>query len=114
MIWVRDAPEYGEDHNSVVCNFIDQYISCKVPKEDGKLKDLVLLLQKHKHSSYCRRNKSCRFGFPKPPSSKTLITNDDAEHDEVTQAVAVLGKVQKLITEGNTDLTKQRLPRMST
>ena len=105
VIWVKDAPEYGEDHNSVVCDFIDQYVSCTVPKEDGKLKDLVLLLQKHKHSSYCRRNKSCRFSFPKPLSSKTLITNDDAEHDEVTQAVAVLGKVQKLITEGDTDLT---------
>ena len=68
VIWVKDAPVFGEDGNDVVCDFIDQYISCKVPA-DGKLKDLVLLLQNHKHSSYCRRNKACRFSFPKPPSS---------------------------------------------
>ena len=58
IIWVKDAPEFGVDNDDDVCDFIDQYVSCKVPAEDGQLKDLVLL-QKHKHSSYCRRNKTC-------------------------------------------------------
>ena len=54
VIWVKDAPEYGVDHDSEVRDFIDQYVSCQVPNEDCKLKELVLvLLQKHKHSSYC-------------------------------------------------------------
>ena len=88
------------DHDSQVCGFIDQYVSCKLPKEDGKLRELVLLLQQHKHSSYCKRNKSCRFNFPKPPSSKTLIAKSD-DDDVVAQNVAVLSKVQKLIAEGN-------------
>ena len=30
---------------------------------------------------------------------------DDDEHDDIAQALAVLGKVQKLIAEGNTDLS---------
>ena len=38
VIWVKDAPEYGVDHDSQVCDFIDQYVSCKLPKEDGKLR----------------------------------------------------------------------------
>ena len=107
MIWVKDAPEYGVDHDSQVCDFIDQYVSCKLPKEDGKLRELVLLLQQHKHSSYCKRNKSCRFNFPTPPSSKTLIakSNEDDDDDVVAQNVAVLSKVQKLIAEGNTDMS---------
>ena len=25
VIWVKDAPEYGVDHDSKVCDFIDQY-----------------------------------------------------------------------------------------
>ena len=49
MIW---APEYGVDHDSEVCDFIDQYVSCKLPKEDGKLRELVLLLQQHKQRAY--------------------------------------------------------------
>ena len=106
VIWVKDAPEYGVDHDSQVCDFIDQYVSCKLPKEDGKLRELVLLLQQHKHSSYCKRNKSCRFNFPKPPSSKTLIAKSSEDDDDVVaQNVAVLSKVQKLIAEGNTDMS---------
>ena len=45
VIWVKDTPKYNECPDSLVCDFIDQYISCKRPPEDGKLKELVLLLQ---------------------------------------------------------------------
>ena len=101
VIWVK---EYGVDHDSQVCDFIDQYVSCKLPKEDGKLRELVLLLQQHKHSSYCKRNKACRFNFPKPPSRKTLIakSSEDDDDDLVAQNVA---EVQKLIAEGNTNMS---------
>ena len=101
----KDAPEFGVDNSDDVCDFINQYVSCKVPAEDGKLKDLVLLLQNHKHSSYCRRKKTCRFSFPKPPSAKTLITKDDPECGNNNQELAVLSKVQKLIADGNTDFS---------
>ena len=108
VIWIKDAPDFGVDNDYDVCDFIDQYVSYKVPAEDGKLKDLVLL-QKHKHSSYCRRNKICRFSFPKPPSSKTLITKDDPEHGDNSQELSVLCKVQKLIADSNTDLSLAEL-----
>ena len=66
--------------NLLTVKFVpDKYISCKLPAEDGKLRELVFLLQKHKHSSYCKRNKTCRFNFPKPPSPEILITKFDPE-----------------------------------
>ena len=109
VIWVKDAPQYGEHPDKTVCDFIDQYVSCKVPKEDSKLEDLVLLLQKHNHSTYCRRNKTCRFSFPKPPSSKTIICKYIPELNDTRQASAVLSKVQKLIAEVETDLSLAEL-----
>ena len=105
VLWVKDAPKFLESPNSEVCDFIDQYISCKLPAEDGKLRELVLLLQQHKHSSYCKRNKTCRFSFPKPPSPKTLITKFDPEYTDTEHSSAVLEKVQKLIAEESTDLS---------
>ena len=105
VIWVNNAPEHIEFPDSVVCDFIHQYISCKPPPEDGKLEELVLLLHQHKHSSCCIRNKSCRFNFPKPPSSKTIITKFDPENTDVEKSSTVLKKVQKLIAEGTTDLS---------
>ena len=106
MIWVKDAPEYGVDHDSKVCDFIYQYVSCKVPKEDCKLKELVLLLQQHKHSSYCKRKQKCRFNFPKPPSCKTLITKLVMILILMTLRLNKLEQCWiKLIAEDNTNMT---------
>ena len=46
VTWVKDAPkcDVGDDN---ACAFIDQYISCAIPSEEGKLKELVQLLQQH-------------------------------------------------------------------
>ena len=63
VIWVKDAPEYGVDHDSEVCDFIDQYVSCKVPKENCKLKELVLLLQKHSILPIAKETKSAGLIF---------------------------------------------------
>ena len=38
VIWVKDAPKVGVDDDIKVCTFIDQYISCAIPKQEGKLK----------------------------------------------------------------------------
>ena len=103
VIWVRDAPKYSVDDDHDVCAFIDQYISCAVPSEDGKLKELVQLLQQHKHSSYCKRHNSCRFSFPKPPSPNTLIAQPESDPDVVKQAQTVLAKVHKVLADGHTD-----------
>ena len=59
-------------------------------------------LQKHTHSDYCCRNKSCCFGFPKPPASKTVISQEPAEedkaHDITNYAKDVLQKVQNFLS----------------
>ena len=62
------------------------------------------LLQQHKHSSYCKRNKTCRFNFPKPPSPKTMITKFD-ENTDIENSKTVLEKVQKLLIDASTDLS---------
>ena len=105
VIWVKDAPKYGIDSDEEVCAFIDQYITCAVPQTEGKLRDLVLLLQQHKHSTYCKRKKSCRFNFPKPPSSKTLIAAPESDSDVVENAQTILAQVHKVLSDGNTELS---------
>ena len=69
------------------------------------IKNLVSLLQQHKHSTYCKRNKSCGFNYPKPPSSKTLIAVPEKDADVVKNAQCVLAKVHKILADGNTELS---------
>ena len=61
---------------------------------------MVLLLQEHKHSTYCKKGKTCRFHFPQPPSPTTLIAKPDTDTDKLKEA---LGKVRKILIDNNTD-----------
>ena len=77
LLWVKDAPKFDKDPDDVVCAFIDKYITAVIPpvapENDHHIK-LMESLQKHTHSDYCCRNKSCHFGFPKPLATKTLTS----------------------------------------
>ena len=101
VIWVKDAPRYCVDSDEEVCAFFDKYITCAIPQTEGKLRDLVLLLRQHKHSTYCKQNKSCRFNFPKPPSSKSLA-EPESDSEVVQNAHTVLAKAHKVLSESNT------------
>ena len=75
LLWVKDAPKIDKDPHDVVCAFIDKYITAVIspiaPEKEHHIK-LMENLQKHTHSDYCCRNKSCHFGFPKPLTTKNL------------------------------------------
>ena len=55
----------------------------------------MLLLQQHRRSSYCKRNRSCRFSFPQPPSSETLIAEPC---ESASDALDTLSKVRKVLS----------------
>ena len=99
MLWVKDAPKIDKDPDDVVCAFIDKYITAVIlplaPENEHDIK-LMDNQQKHTHSDYCQRNKSCCFGFPKPPATKTLIPQPPIDdHDKIMQnAKSLLQTVQ--------------------
>ena len=77
LLWIKGAPKIDKDPDDVVCAFIDKYITAVIPPVTSENEHHIKLmhsLQKHTHSDYCCKNKSCHFGFPKPPATKTLIS----------------------------------------
>ena len=77
LLWVKDAPKIDKDPDDVVCAFIDKYITAVIPPVTSENEHHIKLmnnLQKHTHSEYCCKNKSCHFGFPKLPATKTIIS----------------------------------------
>ena len=77
LLWVKDAPKIDKDPDDVFCAFIDKYITAVIPPVTSENEHQIKLmdsLQKHTHSEYCHKKKSCCFGFPKPPATKTLIS----------------------------------------
>ena len=103
LLLVKDAPKIDKDPDDVLCTFIDKYITAVIPPirpENEHHIKLMENLQKHTHSDYCCRNKSCHFGFPKPSTTKTLISRPPIDdHDEIIKnAKSVLQTVQNTLT----------------
>ena len=105
LLWVKDAPKINQHADDDVCRFIDKYITAIIPKgicERQNDVNMMKSLQTHTHSDYCHRNKSCHFGFPKPPAANTVISQEPAEedkaHDIINYAKDILQKVQNFLS----------------
>ena len=105
LLWVKDAPIINQHSDDDVCRFIDKYITAIIPKgicERQNDVNMMKSLQTHTHSDYCHRNKSCHFGFPKPPAANTVISWEPAEedkaHDIINYAKDILQKVQNFLS----------------
>ena len=99
----KRCPKINKDPDDVVCAFIDKYITAVippvVPENEHHIK-LMENLNKHIHSDYCCRNKSCHFGFLKTPATKTLISQPPIDdHDKIMEnAKSLLQTVQNTLT----------------
>ena len=92
------------------CNFVDKYITGSLPENNTRNhRDIRLMqnLQKHVHSDYCRRNKSCWFGFPKPPTPHTVIScpppDEQQSKEKIKNAKLILQKVQEHLMSRHID-----------
>ena len=83
LIWLENAPEFGEDSDNKVTSFIDNIITCEKPVHNPELLELVNR-QIHRHSHTCRKKfkNESRFNYPQPPMRETVILYPFAE-DEI-------------------------------
>ncbi|XP_034567817.1 uncharacterized protein LOC117832690 isoform X2 [Notolabrus celidotus] len=110
LLWVDGAPVFEKDSDKTVCDFVSKYISARLPDPD-KQPDLfkkVTEVQIHSknHSKTCFKSASsgCRFGFPKPPSRRTLITRpvDDVDSERLKAAKEKLAPLNQLLNKPET------------
>ncbi|CAG2206196.1 unnamed protein product [Mytilus edulis] len=115
---IQNAPKFGEDDIDDIITFIDKYITCEIPdeKEDKELHDIVMAVHQHskKHSKSCKKKGTvCRFNFPRPPSTRTFISepsdpDKDSEDDEelAKEILSDLWEVIKKHEDENLDVSE--------
>ena len=90
---------------NALTNFIDEFITCSLHK--GSVGETVVKIaqevQTHRHTQTCLKKggSSCRFGYPKFPSAKTIIAKPydsvSRNMDDMDKAEKELAKVQKVL-----------------
>ena len=74
LAWVNNAPNFENNQEHEIRDFIDYKVSCQLPDDDSEMYELLHLVQRHTHSVACRKHgKLCRFNFPRPPVNETLV-----------------------------------------
>ena len=105
------------DNEVAALQLADDLVSCRLPppgSEEEQLRKIVSEVQKHDHTkSSLKYNGSCRYGFPKLPSPRTLLakpleeTNpgmDEKERSEKKKRAAeVLSTAKTLLEDPNFD-----------
>ena len=117
LLWVNGAPPLIDvDSDEDVCSFIDRYISGRIPNESletSYMAKIVKQYRTHSHSSYCRCNHSCQFGFPKAPSQHTLICREPENVEErdtiLKHACDILKKVYEIVDKTPDKITLRSL-----
>ena len=87
LLFCSDSPKYiagDSNQNKKIAAYIDKYVSCS-QDTDEETKEKIRM-QIHKHSRTCRKNNQpiCRFNFPIPPFTKTVVlepTDDESQED---------------------------------
>ena len=78
VVWIKDAPDPETDSPQTIAAFVDRYVSCELPSValDPELHSLVNQLQRHTHTASCKKKGNhCRFNFPRPISSETVVSS---------------------------------------
>ncbi len=116
LIWLENAPEFGEDWDCDVASFIDKIITCEKPAENSELVALVNR-QVHRHSHTCRKKSKSvrRFNYLRPPMRSTrvlypldTVDMDDNEDEQHKDTWAFIKKHPNDIKEGE-DITFDQL-----
>ena len=68
-----NAPEYGETDNDTVARFYDNIISCSSPVPEAHMQYIQYQIHRHSRTCCIGNIHECRFSFPIPPMSKTVI-----------------------------------------
>ena len=112
------SPQTSTEHTSyqsnmidALCEFTDWAVTCSL--KNPTTKDLVTKVNKHQHfDRSCRKRSSdCRYGFPRFPTVKTILSvpsrilyrdDDDKRKEEENNAESIKFKVKEVLN--NSDL----------
>lgn len=91
-----------------LCDFVSKYITCQIPDPHAqpelhqKVKEVQMHSKNHSRTCFKSASSGCRFGFPKPPSRRTMITRPGDDTVSLQLAKNKLRPLNALLAEPET------------
>lgn len=85
-----------------MCDFVFKYITAQLPDPHKqpelykKVKEVQMHSRNHSKTCFKRLGADCRFGYPKPPYSRTMITRPKECNDESLELEEAKSKLRPL------------------
>ena len=75
------------ENEDAALKLADELVSCQLPEDNDRLKEIVNQCQRHNHRKSCLKyNGICRYGFPRLPSPMTLLAKPlEDTHPNMTE-----------------------------
>ena len=110
FIWILNPPKLSEKTLGTYIKFIDNTIHTNLPapNDDPVLYELVNQYQTYEHSKSCRKynNKSCRYGFCKFFTEKTIIAQPLEDDIEDAERYSILKKRKTILSKVSDSINK--------
>ena len=105
LIWTTDGPDMQTSSSSDIVTYFDTKVTGQLPAESDDLHAIISRVQRHSHSVACKKKKqqSCRFHFPRPPSDRTMLAEPPSADDDIHSVQKwqsdILQRVQDALVE---------------
>ena len=89
-------------------------VSCKIPEEDEKFKQVVEQVQTHHHTNSCRKyGTDCRYNFDRYPSRRTIIAGPLGDEKDEKEKEAEYEKAIEILTSAKNVMKENDMSKMT-
>ena len=94
LLWVANPPSFSTPEGIA---FLDKCVTCHLPQDSTR--NLVLSLQKHRHSHTCykKEKNQCRFQFPRPISAVSRLLSDEESRTQKRKVILARDPGEEMI-----------------
>lgn len=103
-----------DNKDDKVVQLADYMVSCRIPEDDEKFKEVVEQVQTHHHTNSCRKyGTDCRYNFDRYPSRRTIIAQPLGDEKDEKEKEEEYEKAKEILTSAKNVMKENDMSKMT-